>query len=93
MENKLWPKPNQCTCTYLTVLVTHTHIAKTIKSLKCWSTNADSLFNKLDELKTRIYLFSPDIIAITEIYPKHSQYELTAMELSIHGYDIFYNDN
>ena len=65
---------------------------KTMKSLKCWSTNVDSLFNKLDELKARMYLFNPDIIAITEVYPKHSLYEPTMAELSISGYDIFYND-
>ena len=65
---------------------------KAIKSLKCWSTNADSLFNKLDKLKARIYLLNPDIIAITEIYPKHSFYELTATALKIDGYDVFYND-
>ena len=65
---------------------------KTIKSLKCWSTNADSLFNKMDELKARIYLFNPDIIAITEIYPKYSLYEITVTELSIDSYDVFYND-
>ena len=65
---------------------------KAIKSLKCWSTNADSLYNKLDELKARIYLFNPDIIAITETYPKHRLYELTVAELNIDGYDIFHND-
>jgi len=69
----------------------HTSV-KTIKSLKCWSTNADSLLNKLDELKARIYLFNPDIIAITEIYPKHNLYEITATELNINGYDVFCND-
>ena len=69
----------------------HTPV-KTVKSLKCWSTNADSLFNKIDELKARICVFNPDIITITEIYPKHSLYELTITELNIDGYDIFYND-
>ena len=73
------------------VATLHTSV-KTMKSLKCWSTNVDSLFNKLDELKARIYLFNPDIIAITEVYPKHSLYESTIVELSISGYDIFYND-
>ena len=39
-----------------------------------------------DELKSRIYssyLFKPDIIVITEIYPKHSLYETAISELSI----------
>ena len=39
-----------------------------------------------------ICVFNPDIITITEIYPKHSLYELTITELNIDGYDIFYND-
>ena len=47
----------------------HTFV-NSIKSLKCWSTNADSLINKMNELKARIYLFKPDIIVVTEIYPK-----------------------
>ena len=73
------------------VTTLHTSV-KTMKSLKCWSTNVNSLFNKLDELKARIYLFNPDIITITEVYPKYSLYEPTMAELSIGGYDIFYND-
>ena len=32
--------------------------------LKCWYTNADSLINKLDELKTRISLYYEDIICV-----------------------------
>ena len=32
------------------------------KILKCWYTNADSLINKIDELKGRIKVFSPDKI-------------------------------
>ena len=27
-----------------------------VKSLKCWYINADSLLNKIDELKARIYM-------------------------------------
>ena len=73
------------------VVTLHTSV-KNIKSLKCWSTNVDSLFNKLDELKARIYLFNIDIIAITEVYPKHSLHEPTMAEFSIGGYDDFYND-
>ena len=37
-------------------------------------------------------MFNPDIIAITEIYPKHSLYELTIAESNIDGYNIFCND-
>ena len=34
--------------------------SKFSQRLICWCTNADSLINKLDKLKTRIKLFSPD---------------------------------
>ena len=90
--NGLNYNPNQTNDHVLNDVATlHTSV-KTMKSLECWSTNVDSLFNKLDELKARIYLFNPDIIAITEVYPKHSLYEPTMAELNIGGYDIFYND-
>ena len=38
--------------------------------LSLYYTNADNLLFKLDELKVRIQLVSPDILTITEIYPK-----------------------
>ena len=58
----------------------------------CWYTNADSLINKLDELKSRINLYSPDVICITEVFPKHCIYSVTAVELQISGYDCFCSD-
>ena len=45
-------------------------VVTTFKSLKCWYTNADSFSNKLDELKTRISVSKPDIVALTDINPK-----------------------
>ena len=39
----------------------------THKSLKCWYTKADSLSNKFDELKSRLSIDKPDIVAITEV--------------------------
>ena len=39
----------------------------TYKSLKCWYTNADSLPNKFCELKSRLTIDKPDIVAITEV--------------------------
>ena len=40
------------------------------KSLECWYSNVDSLSNKLDELKSRISADKPNIVALSEIYPK-----------------------
>ncbi len=42
------------------------------KELNCMYTNADSLPNKLDELKTRIQLSEDDfdVIGVTEVYPR-----------------------
>ena len=39
----------------------------THKSLKCWYTNADSLSNKFNELKSRLSVDKSDIVAITEV--------------------------
>ena len=61
------------------------------KTLICWYTNADSLWNKLAELKDRIKSASPrpDIIAITEVKAKDTRFQQTRAEFSIDGYDIF----
>ena len=55
-------------------------------------TNADGLLNKLDELKCLTEEKKPDIIAITEYFPK--QYtDITMSEIAIPGYDQFTNEN
>ena len=59
------------------------------KILKCWYTNADSLINKIDELKGRIKVFSPDIICVTEVFPKNCVYGISMSEIYIEGYDCF----
>ena len=53
------------------------------KSLKCWYSNVDSLSNKLDELKSRISTDKPNIVALSEIYPKSGSFNLN---LNITGY-------
>ena len=52
---------------------------------------ADSLPNKLDELKSRLQDSdrSIDIIGITEVYPKNCRYNPGKAELQIDGYDLF----
>ena len=60
-----------------------------VKSLKCWFTNADSLTNKLGELQCRIKVTSPDILCVTEVYPKNSVYDVSPALLQISRYDCF----
>ena len=40
-------------------------------------TNADSLLNKMDELRRDIQAKDPDIIAITEVEPKKFRFPVT----------------
>jgi len=68
---------------------TLTHNDASLKILKCWYTNADSLINKLDELKARVDLFHPDIICVTEVFPKNCLFDVALSELHIDGYDCF----
>ena len=58
-----------------------------IKSLKCWYTNADSLLNKLDELKCRMMGSYPDIVCITKVFPKHCVNEVSIVNLHIDSYN------
>ena len=44
------------------------------KSLKCWYTNADSSSSKFNELKSRLSIDRPDIVAITEVNCKFEGY-------------------
>jgi len=68
----------------------HVPYVNSIDHLTCWYTNADTLTNKMTELKSRIELADkkPQIIIITEVRPKNSRYKLTEAELAIPGYDI-----
>lgn len=60
------------------------------KVVSCWYTNADTLTNKMTELKARICHAEniPDIIMVNEVKPKNSRYKPTEAELKINGYDI-----
>ena len=55
-----------------------------MKSLKCWYTNADSLLNKLDKLKCRINSSQPDIVYVTEVF--HCVTEVSIASVRIEGY-------
>ena len=57
--------------------------------LRCLYTNVDALLNKKDELEARILRTKPDIVALTEIYPKNIRYEVEISELEIPGFNLF----
>ena len=59
--------------------------------LKCMYTNADSLRNKMSELKTLVWSKKPHIIAITEAKPKHCR-DLCVEDFVLEGYN-FYHTN
>ena len=61
------------------------------KGFACMYTNADSLLNKLPELKLRVKNLNPCIVAVTEINPKHTRFSPTEPELQIENYDLFFN--
>ena len=60
--------------------------------LNCVYTNADSLSNKLDELKRRVKSSKVDVIGITEVYPKNYRFLPGKAELHIEGFNIFFSN-
>ena len=54
-------------------------------------TNADSLSNKMTELRHRLdnMEIQPDIIAITEAKPKNARFTLTYADYQLKGYEAF----
>ena len=59
--------------------------------LKCMYTNADSLRNKMSELKSVVLKENPHIIAVTEAKPKHFR-DLCEEDFILEGYN-FYHTN
>ena len=64
---------------------------KSKTAVSMWYTNADTLHNKLPELRNRIKHAKspPSIIAITEVKPKNTRHPLTEPEIKIDGFDLF----
>ena len=57
-------------------------------------TNCDSgLLNKRDELKVIISEKNPDIIQLTEVYPKKNHQVDPSLDFNIDGYNLYYNPN
>ena len=59
------------------------------QQLKCLYTNADTLTNKMVELRVRSGEIDADIIMITEVKPKNQRYKVTEAELKLPGYDLY----
>ena len=64
---------------------------QTVNDLRCVYTNADSVVNKMDELRSRVTNLDPHIIDITETKPRHAHFNLSLPALQIKGYKIFHN--
>ena len=63
--------------------------APIMKKINCMYTNADSLMNKLSELK--VTQSQPMIIGITEVKPKKCRFNIVPCELQLEGYELFSN--
>ena len=59
--------------------------------LKIWYKNANGFINKRSELSLLLNnaIEKPNIIAITEVKPKSSKYQLVSSELNLSGYNHF----
>ena len=62
-------------------------------NIRCMYTNADTLLNKMNELKDRIAEQDPTIIAVTEVLPKNGGESILKTEYSLKGYDMFVTPN
>ena len=60
------------------------------EGIKIWYTNADSYLNKREEMLVEIELQKPDIIVITEWFPKTTNAtDLDLVEFSIEGFSLY----
>ena len=62
-----------------------------VKQLQCYVLNADTLGNKITELKARLQdkTINPDIIVITEVKPKNNRYQVSPVDYALHDYVMF----
>lgn len=62
-------------------------------ALKIYYTNADCLLNKIDELEIIIQQNQPDIIVVTEVFPKNkTPQDIDPNEYKLAGYQCFTSD-
>ena len=55
-------------------------------------TNADSISNKWSELETSVHIHQPDIIGLTEAFPKNQETNDDLSGYVLQEYQTFYND-
>ena len=67
----------------------HNVHSSTVGKLKIFYTNADTVTNKWEELMIVLNTENPDVIAITEVKPKYSRYDISDPEISIQGYCLY----
>jgi len=67
------------------------HCHNNRSGLKCMYPNLDSYNNKRSELLTRIAQYQPDVIGLTEIMPKHTNWKLLMEDMTIQGYTAYVN--
>ena len=60
-----------------------------VKRLVCLSTNINSLPNKTNEFKVIVQMTKPDLIAVTEVKPTNSRFELICTDYHLDGYNAF----
>ena len=60
--------------------------------LKCLYTSADSISNKWSELETLVHIHQPDIIGLTEAFPKNQETNNDLSGYVLQGYQTFYNE-
>lgn len=62
---------------------------QTESKLSVFYTNADNVMNKRDELKIEVQRYNPDIIVVTELFPKTGKStDIFISEMKIQGYGI-----
>ena len=65
------------------------HSYTKVEGIKCLYTNADSLRNKMSELRTIALNSKPEIIAVTEVIPKNYRFNIQDVEIAIPQYEMF----
>ena len=61
--------------------------------ISCFYTNADTLTNKMSELKAQIEEHYPQIVTVTEVIPQNYRFQVKKAEIMISDdYDVFPDD-
>lgn len=64
-----------------------------VNGLTLYYTNADNFLNKIDELQITIQSIKPDVLIITEVFPKTvDSSKIIHTELNIEDYNFYLNN-